>query len=172
MGDDLDRAARDLVVDAAVRGRARRGDRTSAAAELSTVAGVLVRAVGSGQEVALSITGAPPLRLTPTGVLADGLAGTTSDGGTELVSLRALASVELGSGPTRGPEPDPGPDTLAEVLAELVDERPEVAIWTTAGAEPIIGRLAAVGDDVVVVAVGARTHAVVIDRVARVRLWP
>ncbi|MEO1064619.1 MAG: hypothetical protein AAFZ07_24630 [Actinomycetota bacterium] len=171
--DELARRARDLVVDDAAAQRSRRSARRAAADELASLAALVLAAARRRREVGLTLLGGQQLRLVPSLVGADVVAGARPGAPTEIVALAAVAAIDLD--PDLGPDPDADPTepSLHDVLTSIVDERPPVAVWTRDGLGPHAGDLAAVGLDAVVIAPGnGSRRAIPLSAIARLRLAP
>lgn len=113
------------------------------------------------------------VRMVPTLVGPDVVAGARVGAPTEIVAMRAIAAVELAT-PT-GADPDGEPDgpPLHDVLTAIVDERPPVAVWTVDGQGPHAGDLLACGFDVILLGTGAGgRRAIPLTSIGRIRIAP
>ncbi len=136
----------------------------------ATLHGALVDAVERGVPIRLRLRPTGWERLTVRGVAA-GFCIVDTATGPGVVAVAAIGALDLGGlGPPAGDRSDDGglvDLALGEALALLLDERPEVAVWTLDAADPVRGELVAVGSDVLTVRAPERTLVVPLAALAR-----
>jgi len=160
-GDDQITAHVDeLLADQAARERTRQRWLQQQALESAQLSGVLLAMAESAATVTLLTVAGHQHQGTLTDVTADHCRIITVQGSVVLLRLSAVSVVtpdrSLRAAAAADDRPAPAGPRFAEALSDRAGERPEVTVRTVGRPDPVVGRLLAVGSDVMTLQVDER----------------
>lgn len=155
--DPFDRWLAEVSADRAIGERARTWWLARQAADEATWHGALADLAERGRPVLVELCSGRRHRGILTVVGRDFLVLRPVDGVDVVVALDAVAVLRPapGEGPATGDRELTTVTTFAEALAGLAGGAQEVAVWATGVTTPVVGRIAAVGRDVLAIEVAA-----------------
>ncbi|WP_208029153.1 hypothetical protein [Rhabdothermincola sediminis] len=153
--DPFDRWLAEVSADRVIGERARTGWLARQAAEDATWRGALADLAERGRPVLVELRSGRRHRGTVAVIGHDFLVLRPADGSDVLVALDAIAVLwpSPGDGPVTGDREPPSLTTIGEALAGLAAGGQEVAVWTAGASVAVVGEIAAVGRDLVTLAV-------------------